>query len=881
MLMAVLLGGRNFINLTAIRNERKIIGSVSPKLANILPALFVVMFALYQHSVVGSSNPPSSLFYQQLPDSDSVVVKTDTLTLHPDTSGDDKDALKSKIVYSAKDSIVGDLEKEVTYLYRDATVDYEDLHLKAGYIMMDMNKKELYAEGLKDSAGNVIGRPEFSQGSQQFKATDIHYNFDTKKGKIGYVITKEGEGYIHGDTVKKDPENNFFIRNGMFTTCDADTPHYGIGSRKLKVISHNKIVTGPAFLFIEQIPTPLFIPFGFFPNKQGRSSGIIFPAFGESATRGFYFQHVGYYFGLSDHFTTALTSDIYTKGSYTLDLSSLYSKRYHYSGNFRLSYSKAITSEPELPDYNVQKDFHINWIHTQDPKAKPYSNFSANVSAGSSSYYQNTISAANNYLTNTFTSSISYQKTFPDKPFNLGLSMNHMQNTQTHDMRITLPDVSFGVSRITPFKMKNRVGAPKWFEKIGASYSLRATNFVQTKDSLMFKKQTLDTLQNGMIHTIPISTSFNLFKYFAFAPSANYTERWYLKTVRYTWNPVTEKIDTVQVKGFNAARDYLLSAGVSTRIYGMYQLRKGKIVAIRHVMNPSISYSYRPDFSTVDSYYKTVQSDTLGTIRKYSVYEQSVYGGPPAGKYGNISFGLDNNLEMKLKTNTDTGAVLKKVKILESFRIGGNYNLAADSMKLSTFQLSGRTTLFDKVGVSFGGTLDPYAYDSLNRDYNTFQNNINGQLVRLTAANLSFNFSLSPKSKAKTSNKFSKQEMDYVNQHPEEYVDFNIPYNLAVSYSYSYSKTGALPPTMNQSASFNGDLSLTPKWKVGFTSWYDFRATRFTNLNLNIYRDLHCWEMRLNWVPFGGQESYFFQINVKAAILQDLKLMKRKDFFDR
>jgi hypothetical protein len=647
------------------------------------------------------------------------------------------------------------------------------------------------------------------------------------------------------------------------------------------VISNNKVVTGPAFLIIEQIPTPLFIPFGFFPNKKGRSSGIIIPAFGESADRGFFLQHVGYYFGFSDNFTTALTGDVYTKGSYTIDMASLYAKRYHYNGNFRLSYSEAISSEPELSDYSVRKDYHVNWIHTQDPKAKPYSNFSANVNAGSSTYYQNTISSANNYLSNTFASSISYQKTFPDKPFNLGLSMNHTQNTQTHDMRITLPDVSFGISRITPFKKKNQVGAVKWFQKIGASYSLRATNFVETKDSLIFKKESLDKMENGAQHTIPISTSIKMLKYFTLTPSFNYTERWYLETVRHNWDSDSAKVDTVQIRRFNASRDYLFSTGLNTRIYGMYQFNKGKISAIRHVMSPTVAYSYRPDFSNVSSYYKTVQVDTLGRERLYSIYEQNVYGSPPSGKYGNISFGLDNNIEMKVKANSDSGATVKKLKIFESLRIDGNYNLAADSMKLSTFRVSGRTTLFDKIGINFGGVLDPYAFDTSNVDYDEYQYNINRKLVRLTSANLSFNFSLSPKTHQKSGSKYNKQELDYINQHPEEYVDFNVPYNISISYTYSYTKTGDLSPNQTQSASANGDISLTPKWKVGFNSWYDFTDKRFTNFGLNIFRDLHCWEMRLNWVPFGGQESYFFQINVKASILQDLKLMKRRDFYDR
>ncbi|MEO8088202.1 MAG: putative LPS assembly protein LptD, partial [Bacteroidota bacterium] len=360
------------------------------------------------------------------------------------------------------------------------------------------------------------------------------------------------------------------------------------------------------------------------------------------------------------------------------------------------------------------------------------------------------------------------------------------------------------------------------------------------------------------------------------------TDRMFFKTVRYEYNAVTEDPDTFEVKKFANAFDYNAAASLTTRIYGMFQYRKGPIAAIRHVMNPSVGYSYRPDFGEPKyGYYKSVRTDSAGHIVPYSIFQNSVNGYPANGKYGNISFGLDNNLEMKVRMNSDSGATLKKIKLLESLSIRGNYNMAADSMKLSTFGVSGRTTLFEKIGINFGGTLDPYAYDENNNDYNRFQYDVNSHWARLTNINLSSNFSLVPKNKNKDTQKKSSEELDYIRQHPEEYIDFNIPYNVTVSYTYNWSRRGKAAANQTQSASLNGDISLTPKWKVGFNSWYDFTAKRFTNFGVNIYRDLHCWEMRLNWVPFGFQESYFFQINVKSAILQDLKLMKRKDYYDR
>jgi len=866
-------------------------GRFISKVTTILPAIAVVVCFLFQHSNVGATNftdasDPEShdIDIQILPDSiplkDSLVSSTDTMITMADTTID-TESLKSKVKYHARDSLRVDVENELVYLFGNAVVDYEDLHLTADYIKIDFEHKEISAEGSIDSTGLLIGKPNFSQGAQEFKSNSMRYNFDTKKGKISYVITHEGEGYIHGETVKKDPYNNFFIRNGEYTTCENDTPHYGIRSRKLKLISNNKIVTGPAFLTIEGITTPLLIPFGFFPNKKDRSSGVIFPAFGESAERGFYFHHLGYYLGLNDYVNVAITTDLYTKGSYTLDLTSIYANRYHYRGNFQVSYNRTITSEKELPDYTDFRDFHIRWNHSQDAKAKPNSNFSANVNAGTSKYYRNTITSVNNFLSNTLQSAITYSQSFPESPFTLTLSASHWQNTETHDINITLPSVNFGISRINPFERKSQIGPPKWYEKVGAYYQMQATNYIETKDSLLFESESLDKLRNGILHTVPISTSFNILKYLSLSPSLTFNDRMYFKTIEHTYIPDSGWADTSEVPGFANAFDYTAAAGLSTRIYGLFQYSRGPVAAIRHVMNPTVSFGFRPDFSEPGyGYYKEVQNDTSGYQKTYSIFGEGVYGSPPSGKYANLSFGLDNNLEMKVRVNSDSGSTLKKIKLLESFSIRGNYNIAADSMNLTPFSLSGRTTLFDNIGINFGGTLNPYAYDEFDNDYNRYLYDVNNHLLRVTDFSFSTNFTVAPKNKTTESKKYSNDEMDYIRTHPEEYVDFNIPYNLVFGYSFAWRKDGKSPATQTQSASVSGDFSLTPKWKVGFNSWYDFNIKSFTNFGVNIYRDLHCWEMRLNWVPFGHQESYFFQINVKSAILQDLKLMKRKDFYD-
>lgn len=863
---------------------RKFFSDLYPQVSKITSICLFLVVALFQQVDVGVRAACPAVYPAS--DSDSTVIQRapDSLIVAA-TPGDSVkeagDALPAAIKYQARDSIRVVADSMVVYLYGEARVDYQDLKLQADFIRIDMNNKEISASGRLDSAGQTTGRPEFAQGVQEFRASSMRYNFESRKGKINYVITSEGDGYIHGETVKKDEENNFYIRKGMYTTCNNDTPHFSITSNKLKVIQNNKIVTGPAYLTIEDIPTPLAIPFGFFPNTKDRSSGVIFPGFGESAERGFYFQKLGYYFGFNDYFNLALTTDLYTKGSYTIDGTSQYRKRYKYSGGLRASYAKTVYSERGLPDYSSRKDFHVNWLHNQDPKANPYSIFNANVSLGTSEYYQNTISSQNNFLTNTFQSSVTWTKLFPEKPINLTVAMNHWQNTITRDVRVTLPDVSFGVARFTPFERKIQTGAPRWYEKIGMNYTMRATNSIETKDTLLFDENSLKEMRNGFQHVIPVSTSFNAFKYLTVSPTLNYNERWYFKTLNYEWNSDLNQLDTINVNGFKAARDYQVSVGLLTRVYGMFQYAKGPVAALRHVLTPSVSFSYRPDFSDSKyGYYKTVQSDTSGNTLSYSIFQNGIYGGPSAGKFGSIGLSLDNNLEMKVRANSDTGMTLKKIKLMESLRFATSYNMIADSLNWTPLTFNGRTTFANKLIFTFGGVLNPYAYDENNLDYNRFLYDVNGQLFRLTSANAALNFSLTGKGKQKNTSRYTSRELEEIMRNPDYYLDFDVPFNFFVGYNLGYSKRGDLESTLTQSVTFSGDFNLTPAWKIGFNSWYDLEVGKFTSMSTSIYRDLHCWEMRLNWIPFGGQESYTFQINVKSSVLQDLKLIKRKDFFD-
>ena len=800
-------------------------------------------------------------------------------------------AMKSKVKYTARDSMYFDIAKEQLYLYGNAKVDYQDITLTADYIVINYEDHTVHAEGYKDSLGNplrdtageYIGLPVFSEGADKFNSHTIVYNFDTKKGKIGYVTTKQGDGYIHGETVKKDDANNFYIRNGKYTTCDKDTPDYYIAAGKLKVIPHSKIITGPAYLVIEDVPFPIAVPFGLFPNKSGRSSGILIPVYGESTTQGFYLQRGGYYFGLNDYVDLALRGDIYTYGSYNINASSQYSDRYHYSGGLDLNYGYIRHGDPEVPStFSTEKDYAIKWKHVQDPKARPGSVFSASVNLSSANYYQNTLSSGSAFLTNTYASSISFQKEL-SKTFHFSALLNHSQNNTTKEINITAPDLSLNMSSIYPFKSDNNSGEQKWYEKISFSESTLLQNKLTTYDSIPLRQLGMRNFANGMQHTIPMSTSFKVLKNFNLTPTIAWTERWYVQTIKQHYAPHSDSLITDTLKGFKRAGDGSASAGLSTTIYGMYDFKHGDIVAIRHVMTPTVSFTYRPDFSTANwNYYETVHNDSLAKSSKYSYYQNGIYGAPSSGKVQAIGFNLDNNLEMKVKTHTDTSEGTKKIKLLESFGFGGSYNYVADSLKLSHISFQARTLLFDKVTISGNGSLDPYQHNSNGRDINQFRFNTDGKIGTITNAAATCSFSLTPGNKTQTSLKGTPEELANINKNPQDYVDFKIPYSLSLNYNIYYTNPSysTVPTPITQTLNFNGDVKLTAKWKIAFTSGYDFVAHDLTYTSLNFFRDLHCWEMHMTWVPFGSHQSYSFQINVKSSVLQDLKMVRKKDWYD-
>ena len=655
---------------------------------------------------------------------------------------------EAEIQKDAEDSIKLDVIKQKAYLYGNAKIKYQQTTITAAYIEIDWSTNTIFATTANDSLGNKIGHPVFTEENESFKAHEIIYNFKSKKCRVKQITTKEGEGYILGKIVKKTEDDIFYLKKGDYTTCDAEKPHYAIRANRIKVIPGKKIVTGPAYLTFFGIPTPLLFPFGYFPNNDKESSGILIPSYGESASLGFFLQNGGYYFTLNDKIDLSFKSDIYTKGSWALRSQLRYKNRYRYNGNLNLSYGNMLNSEKGFPDYSSKKDFFIRWRHQQDPKANPSLQFSTNVNAGSSTFHKNNSYNANDYLSNTFTSSVSLSKRWEGTPLNLTSNLNHSQNTNTKMVNLTIPNITFNMSRIFPFKKLGKQGKSHWYDKIGISYAMNTKNDITIADSLLFTKNSFANFRNGMKHTIPISTSVKLLKHFTLTPRINLTERWYLSQIEKKWDTNSNSIITDTLHKFTRGHNYSFSTGLNTKIYGMVQLQKSKIAAIRHVITPNLSFSYKPDFSEEKyGYYKTVQKNVEGETQQYSIMQNGVFNSPPKGESGNINFSLGNILEMKTRSKKDTVESFKKIKLLESFNISGSYNIFADSLNLNDISLNARTRLLDIFDITFASSYDPYIINTTkDGNLNTFELTTNNRIARLTTLNTSIGLTLNDKS---------------------------------------------------------------------------------------------------------------------------------------
>jgi hypothetical protein len=838
------------------------------------------------------------------------LVKADTTEAKKDTTGKDL-KLEYDLVRHADDSIVQDLRSKKVYLYGNAEITYGDIDLKAAYIAVDFNNNTVFAQGMKDTAGKVIGLPQFKQGSEVYDAKTIRYDFVTKKGIIHGVSTKQNEGYLHGSKVKRLPDNSFNVENGEFTTCDLPTPHYAFKFHKGLVIPGKLIVTGPVYMEVEGIPTPLALPFGIFPNNPKRTSGLIIPSYGESTNQGFYLQGGGYFWDINDHMTLKVTGDIYTGGSWTVSPLFTYKKRYRYNGSLALSLGKVILSTKGSPDYTNQRSFSIRWQYAQDPKTHPYGTFSANVNIMSRSYSKYATMNTNTYLSNTFSSSVSYQRNF-GKHFHFTASGDFTQNVNQHTILLNLPTITFSSDQFYPFRKQNST-KKGLLDGLTVQYSLNAKNSLNTTDSTIFTSQSMRDMQNGIQQIIPISLPLKIFKYFTLSNSININDWIYTSSIRRRWvndttNGATPGVKTDTIPGFNNVFSYSLNTSLSTKIYGMVKFKKGPIRAIRHVISPSIGFSYTPDFSNSFWGYAAQYMDYSnpaaypdGRLVTYSKFQNGIFGGPVMQKQENLVFSINNQLEIKVPSKKDTVTGMKKIPLIQDLTISGSYNFAADSLRLSPINVSGRTKLWKGLNLQYNAVLNPYASDSNGMNINRTVWEESRRLYQSTGTwNVSFNFSLGPDtfkkkkgakkesvadSTAQTNKAPGQFPHGFQNETPK--ANWKIPWSLSLNYNFRYThvrnyraNVWSAQKTMVQTLGFNGQLSFTKNWKFSMNSGWDFTNHQLSFTSVNIYRNLHCWEMRFSWIPLGPRKSWNFTLQIKAGMLKDLKLTKQKSFLE-
>jgi hypothetical protein len=839
-----------------------------------------------------------------MPDStivpDSSMIKTDTVPIKLS-----KDSLSAPVYYKAQDSIVMLVKKKEFRLYNKADVKYEQTQLTGNTMNFNQATGILTSRMGVDSAGKPIEKPVLNDGTTSSEMDSVQYNFNSGKAMIFQTRAQYGEGFVNSTKVKKQPDNTVFGFKNGYTTCNLDTPHFAFRARKIKVIPDKLIVSGPANLEIEGIPTPLFIPFAIFPISHGQRTGLLPPQYVVNQQKGIGLENGGYYFGLGEYLDLTVRADVYSYGSWGFTLSPTYRKRYKYNGGFNIAFSNSRFGDPEVKsEFTTSRDFRVTWSHSMDGKARPGTNFGASVNFGTSSYNQFNVTNAATRMNNMMYSSINYSKSWAGKPYNLTLALGHDQNTSTRQVNIKFPDGSFTVNTLYPFQKKEMVGTPKWYEKIGISYNGLLRNNISFVDSTFGRPAMFDKMQSGIQHQIPISLSIPVLRNLTLTPSISYTEKWYLKQQVVSWDEASQGFDTTFNSGFFRSSAMSTSASLATAIYGMYTFRNknSKVQAIRHVMRPNIGISYTPDLASKDYY--LLQINKEGKMQRYSYYDNSPFGPSNPETFAGITFGLDNNLEMKVKSDKDTSG-MKKIKLLDGFGFSGSYNLVADSFRLSPISLNARTNLFDKVNVSAGGTINPYQVDSfgLPIDKYMWQGGNGFSIGRLTNANIAISTSFqSQDKKSKEKEKLKediadqeetpdaqleeqRRQAEMMRQNPGEYVDFDIPWRLDLSYSLNYSRARTVDrlrdtTIFTQYLGFSGDFSLTPKWKIIMTSGFDFRLKQISYTTLTISRDLHCWQMSINLVPFGSYRQFSITINPKAGILRDLRINRTRQFFD-
>ena len=852
-------------------------------------------------------------------------VLPDTLVTDS-TTHKQEDVLDAPVNYKAEDSLVWIVSDAKAYLYKNSQVDYLKIGLTAEQITVDIDTKTVYAHGVKDSTGKEIGKPIFKDGDTPYESDTMSYNFSSRKGYISNVVTEQGEGYMTSKYAKKGSDNAFYGGDGKYTTCDNhEHPHFYLALTRAKMRPGKNVVFGPAYLVVEDVPLPLALPFGFFPfSNEEYASGFIMPTYGDETERGFYLRDGGYYFAISDYMDLKLTGEIFTKGSWGLNASSSYNKRYKFSGAVNLSTLTTKLGEKNMPDYSESKDFKIQWTHRQDAKASPNSTFSASVNYATSSYERSNLNSQYNLALSsqsTRTSSVSYSRSFPDIGLTLSSTFNVAQNVRDSSLSVSFPDLNISLSRLYPFKRKKKMGKEQWYEKISLSYSGYLKNSIQSKEDEIMKTNIIKDWKNGMQHRIPISATFNLFKYINLTASANYTERWYTYRQEKDWNEARQVVETDTIYGFNRVYNYDMSLSMNTKLYGFYKPSKAifgdKVEAVRHVFTPTVSFSMTPDFGAkkygyYDSFsYYNAEGELV--TQEYSPYQGAAFGVPGKGKTGSVSFSMSNNIEMKVKSDRDTTGV-RKISLIDDFGGSLSYNLAAKTKPWSNLNLRLRLKLGKNKTFNLNGVFATYAYEFNDKGqvvvgdrtewsygrFGRFQGMSNG--FSYTFNNETIKQWFSPKKKnvegeeeeeedtsssRSTSNRPVERKTEKAGKDPDGYMAFKIPWSISMSWNYTLAedrtkeiniRTMRYPFSFSHRMNVSGNIKPSNKWNISFTSGYDFDFKKIAATTCNISRNLHCFSMSCG-IILSPYTSYNFSISANSSMLADaLKYDKRSSY---
>ncbi|MCB0476898.1 MAG: LPS-assembly protein LptD [Crocinitomicaceae bacterium] len=811
----------------------------------------------------------------------------------------DEESLETPIKYDARDSIITDLQKEIVYLYGEAVVVYGDIKLTADMMIVDMNKKEVQATYSLDSLGQPVGKPHFTQGSEEFIADSIRYNIETKKGYIREVRSQYDEFYVQMNQSKRHPNGEIHLKDGKISTCELEDPHYHFHLTNAVIVPEKRIVSGPVNIWVNDVPTPVGLPFGFFPIVQRKKHGILIPEIVPTSQYGFGLKDFGYYIPLGEKVETSFYGTIYTKGTWGVRNQTNYLSRYKFSGSVDLRFDQF--KEP-WPSTNKINKFSIYWRHQQKPTANPYWRFNADVKFQSDNNTKNSTDINNPlYFNNTLYSSITVNRLFPGTPFSMSMKAGLNQNSQTGNFILDIPTYNFTMNRVfIPFRSKaKRAISSKWYDKIGVTYNLTFQNQATVNDSLFnpsnenyssdYLKFIPDRFLNGIRHTANINTTVKLFKgALNFNPTIAYNGRINFQYINKYWdNDLQEQvIDTL--KGFGYSHDISFNGALTTSLYGYYKAKNG--TTLRHELNPSISFTYRPDMGN----FRTEYVGTSGELQTWSPYERSLYREPGAGQYGAVSYAFRNNFQMKVRSKKDTITGFKKIKILDRANITGSYNIFLDSLNFSDIKFDFASTPLPFLNLIAGFSLSPYGYDkTTGRVVNEWVLKQNNKLALMTRANASAVFTITSKKSREKMKDIDRKygtswdsDINYVMSHPGEYIDFAIPWKINISYNFNFTRPSTNLDTFNiiQTMRFTGDFNITKKWKIGFTGNVNFSDPKditLTNLTLDLYRDLHCWELSFHWIPIGGNSAFYVKINIKATTLKDLKYELRKppEFF--